>query len=373
MARVTIAMFPEPGHLLPTLRLASRLQAAGHVVTYAVTGAYTAALSARGFATVRVFDRGDGASGDVPLVDGRASGLDLWNRLALAVGGRGMTVRQVIRAVAPDLLLPALSASQPDLLLCDAKIVAACGDLIRGACPAALLALRSELPVGDPVDCADLVLCPEALELPSARLAVPGRIYCEPSVFMSGPIVARAPRVSTDDNLVYCCLGTQAAAYAEARQVLQATIDAFAGRAGYRLVVAAGPFAEHLERTGAANVTVCATVDQRAMLHDASLAILHGGLGGVKEAIMAATPMVIVPFLFDQRPNGARVVFHGLGEMCAPRDANPDNLFAAALRQLASAPGPRHAMRDEFERAEHDEPAVTVITRTLQGVEVPAR
>jgi len=49
------------------------------------------------------------------------------------------------------------------------------------------------------------------------------------------------------------------------------------------------------------------------LLSGASLAVLHGGLGGIKESILAGVPMLLVPFVFDQRPNAERIAFHGLG------------------------------------------------------------
>ena len=44
-------------------------------------------------------------------------------------------------------------------------------------------------------------------------------------------------------------------------------------------------------------------------------AVLHGGLGGIQEALSCGVPIVVIPFLFDQRDNGVRVKHYNYGEM----------------------------------------------------------
>lgn len=61
------------------------------------------------------------------------------------------------------------------------------------------------------------------------------------------------------------------------------------------------------------------------------------GWGGVKEAILAGVPMVIVPFVFDQRPNAERIVAHGLGAMILPGETDPDALWRTAEELISSA------------------------------------
>jgi MGT family glycosyltransferase len=268
--------------------------------------------------------------------------------------------------VARDHVIPSLVASEADVILCDAKIVAACGDLIRRTCPAELIALRTELPIGDALDCPELVLCPAELEIPHFRMAVQGRIYCEPSV-ADGGVRRATPAHTADERLVYCSLGTQAASYPDAPRVLRAVVDAFGGRAGHRLVMVAGALASHeVLKDVPANVIVERVVDQMAVLREASLTILHGGLGGVKEAIWCGVPMVLVPFAFDQRPNADRVSFHGLGETCLPDDCDAHTLWACACRQFDSANRAAiDTMRQTFRMAEHAEPAARFVLDVL--------
>ena len=68
------------------------------------------------------------------------------------------------------------------------------------------------------------------------------------------------------------------------------------------------------------------------VLKDAHLAVMHGGLGGIKEAIVASIPSLIIPFAFDQEPNGLRVRHHGLGAVCPASDATPQRIRDIAAR-----------------------------------------
>jgi UDP:flavonoid glycosyltransferase YjiC (YdhE family) len=379
MARVTILMFPEPGHVIPTFRLATHLRRHGHVVTYLSTPPLVPGLRARGFEAAPIFDRVAGVDSDAEddvtqgplssLWTAAVPGVVFWRQLADTIGVPFTTVRDVIRAAAPEFLVPAIAATRPDLLLCDAKIAAACGDIVRDHCGAPMIALRTELPVGDTVDCPELILCPIELEIPHWRQFMPGRMYCEASIFTERAAEAHALPApgSGNERLIYCSLGTQAAAYEGAALVLRAVVDAFGGRPGYRLVVAAGALlTSELLRELPANVHLFESVDQLAILERASLAVLHGGLGGVKEAIMCGVPMLVVPFVFDQRPNATRVTWHGLGDTCLPGDCTADMIWQCARRLLDQ---PRQeatrAMQQAFRRAEEAEPAVRYVMAAL--------
>jgi zeaxanthin glucosyltransferase len=64
------------------------------------------------------------------------------------------------------------------------------------------------------------------------------------------------------------------------------------------------------------NAIVVKWAPQIEVLKRATMMITHGGLGAVKECIVCAVPMLVVPFRWDQPHNAARVVFHGLGARC---------------------------------------------------------
>jgi zeaxanthin glucosyltransferase len=63
------------------------------------------------------------------------------------------------------------------------------------------------------------------------------------------------------------------------------------------------------------NVTVASWAPQLDILKVASLAIIHGGFGSVKECIYYGVPMIIFPLGYDQPSNGKRVLYHHLGVM----------------------------------------------------------
>jgi UDP:flavonoid glycosyltransferase YjiC (YdhE family) len=64
------------------------------------------------------------------------------------------------------------------------------------------------------------------------------------------------------------------------------------------------------------NVLLTHFVPQLQILDRSAAIITNGGLGTVKEAIMAEVPLLVLPCRWDQFGNAARVKFHGLGDYC---------------------------------------------------------
>src|SRR5690606_30773797 len=91
MAQITILMFPEPGHLLPTLRIAGRLKDDGHVVTYVTRSCYVDALRRLGFDArpgfkSRAHEPTERPVDTLPLWSTVGTGVDLWRRLGTGAG-----------------------------------------------------------------------------------------------------------------------------------------------------------------------------------------------------------------------------------------------------------------------------------------------
>ena len=65
------------------------------------------------------------------------------------------------------------------------------------------------------------------------------------------------------------------------------------------------------------NVWVASWVPQLSLLRHPSIhsAVLHGGMGGIQEALSCGVPMIVVPFMPDQLDNAARVQHYKYGEM----------------------------------------------------------
>ena len=63
---------------------------------------------------------------------------------------------------------------------------------------------------------------------------------------------------------------------------------------------------------------VHAFVDYAKILPESDIAIMHGGMNGVLDALAHGTPMVVVPLAFEQAAIAARVRWAGAGRICAP-------------------------------------------------------
>ena len=65
------------------------------------------------------------------------------------------------------------------------------------------------------------------------------------------------------------------------------------------------------------NVLIAEWVPQMTVLKDPRInsAILHGGMGGVQEALSCGVPILVIPFFFDQIDNAVRVQHYHYGEM----------------------------------------------------------
>lgn len=82
----------------------------------------------------------------------------------------------------------------------------------------------------------------------------------------------------------------------------------------YHLILAAGNLADSLNNTSLPdNVSIYTWVPQYKLLQHLSLAIIHGGMGSIKECVMCQVPMIIMPLGLDQFDNAQRVVHHHLG------------------------------------------------------------
>jgi UDP:flavonoid glycosyltransferase YjiC (YdhE family) len=346
----------------------------GHSVCYVTVPQYVAALKKLGVDAVVGFGPISGPQGgthrDLRLWEAATPGVVFWRALGTPIGLTNAPARVVIRAVAAATIVPAVVDTRPDVLLCDAKIAAACGDTLERAIGSdRIVAIRTELPIGDALPYMDLVLCPEELELPRLRASTQGRYYCEPSLFTRRSKRSTPSSHSRPDScLIYCSFGTQSMAYDGAAEVLDAVVNAFDGRASIRLIVAGNHLTAHLRtKVRGRNVHIYRTVDQFNTLAKATLAIVHGGLGSVKEAVYQGVPMLVIPFAFDQMPNAERVAAHELGVAIRPCDVTSRHLHEATRDMLSSMPisSRMAAMQARFHEAEAERQAYKHIVERL--------
>lgn len=134
----------------------------------------------------------------------------------------------------------------------------------------------------------------------------------------------------------------------------------------WRFLYAAGKDWKDFSGSGVPeNVDVVSWAPQHEVLEHADLAILHGGIGGLVEAVESATPMLLYPHINDQRGSAARVVFHGIGRAGNRKD--PVDKIEADIRFLLESPEVAANCRDMQSacRAEHEAHAVGNYLRRL--------
>ncbi len=176
---------------------------------------------------------------------------------------------------------------------------------------------------------------PQALDLPTKPYA--NMRYLGPTVLQARPNDAKEPpeirdfcAKSSDGKRIYVGFGSMMAPNS---QLLARIWDIAKRRPEWRFLCAAGEHWDHdAMRDLPANIAVVPWAPQQKVLEYADLAILHGGTGGLVEAALAATPMLIFPHVNDQKGSAARVLFHGIGR--AGRVSDTANKIEADMKAL---------------------------------------
>jgi zeaxanthin glucosyltransferase len=365
MARITFLIEHEEGHLNPTFRLARRLQARGHSVTYmglADGGNY---VRSQGFDFRPILEKLVPAGTFrtqrevAETVPGMAdSGAEM--RRAQEAGPTSIYRSSWLGMVAGDEALDrAMSALRPDLLLltsffaphalvlryrysvpivlltpmlrtyAKSHYAGMLGDMLLEAGGAAgdfiELVQRADPGVRQMDDIAarmmafrEVILCPVDLEVPAERHDHEPEVhYAEASVDLERKSERAFPwdLLDPERKLLYVSLGSQT--YRSDRDrvtaFLRATGEAFVGRQDWQVVIATGGLLRAEELAAPDGIIVAGWAPQLDLLRRAQVAITHGGLGTVKECIFFGVPMVVFPLSHDQPDNARRVVHHGLG------------------------------------------------------------
>lgn len=374
MARISFLMLLEAGHILPTLKLASRLRGCGHDVCYVATAEFAEDFASRGLEWHEVFPQTHETNAAATRLRGRyRTKLEIWMQVAASLGVELEHLSDVRRLALRTVLIPEVLKTRPDVAVCDAYLTATFGDEIARACSVPVIGLNPNLQFHEGNRLPEYVLCPADFDLPANRAVSQCRQYCEPSVEGVRPESTSFPWDWIDPRrkLVYCSLGTQCAMFARAPAVLNAIVEGVSQTGQCQLVLAAGHLVadERLHRVPD-DVLVTAYAPQLELLRRADLAIIHGGLGSIKECIMAQVPMLTVPFKFDQPANAERLEFHGLGRWHWPQDCSPDKV-SSACEDLLESNEVRENLRQMAEamwRCESEAPAVAAIDRLAKSV-----
>jgi zeaxanthin glucosyltransferase len=415
---------PFLGHLNPLCALAEALQRRGHRITFLHVEDARPLLEQRGFAY-----RSVGAQSHPP---GALAAINA--RLRRPNGPLGLmdTVRRV--AGLTDMLcreLPgALREIGADMLLCDQ--VEAAGGLVADHVGLPLVSVASALPINweplmPPIFTpwrygpsflarkrnmagyrASMWLMRPISEVIAAHAAawslgrrhrpdhclsrllqvaqiVPGldlpRTRLPPQVHHCGPLRTPGEQDAEVDfsfadgrPLAYASLGSlQGSRYGLFRRIAEA-----GERAGLQVMLthAGGLSPEQVARLPG-RPAAFATLPQPPVLRRASVAVLHGGLNTVLDAMAAGVPAVVVPIAFEQGAIGVRVEAAGAG-LCVSRRWRTTAILTRAIRRAAEDPAYRAAAQRVSEEiraaggAERAADLVETVLRTGRAVLRPA-
>ncbi len=162
----------------------------------------------------------------------------------------------------------------------------------------------------------EFVLCPRAFEFPSASSST--RRYFGVTIDRHRVDVPFDHEIPAEKKLIYASLGTHAAIYGKrVDRFIELLIEVAKTTPSCHFLINIGKgnepakFGEVPE-----NVLLKTFVPQLEILDRSAAMITNGGLGTVKEAIMAQVPLLVVPCRWDQFGNAARVKQHGIGNIC---------------------------------------------------------
>lgn len=187
----------------------------------------------------------------------------------------------------------------------------------------------------------ELILCPEEMETGKRKIEN-NAYYIEPSI--SGRKgqgdISLLTEAANGKKIIYASMGSQTVAYGE---ICHLFFDALLQvmrleeMRDLHLVLSVGKGKEAQElKPLSNNVSIVPWVSQLDILQVSSLAIIHGGLGTVKECIYYGVPMVVIPIVRDQPGNAKRVVHHRLGTTVQPNDISPATLLHAIQHSMNS-------------------------------------
>lgn len=351
MSKITFCMLPEPGHFLPTLRIADHLQRKGHTIEYLTISDCAGLISGYGFGVrnglarirTQTFDAGNPFEASMSAMEVYGA---IEHELDLAGSDLDTEIAYQLQESPPELLI--LDSALPTKL----NPRAGATHIDRTGIPIVRISTAFPEIYGD--HCGpkytwklpELVLCPREFDLPDSPLPPPYRNYAEPSLFRDrGEIPFEWDWLDSTKHLAYCSLGTQRSAYGQAPPLLRKIVEAFSALHDYQLVLATSGFRNmEIAHEAAANVLIVPSAPQVHLLENAKVAITHGGLGTIKECILSATPMIVLPFLHDQPSNAERVVRHGLGIRLQP-DLCTSSDLQNAVRSLCRSRRHEHSLR----------------------------
>ena len=174
-------------------------------------------------------------------------------------------------------------------------------------------------------------------------------------------------------QLIYCSLGSIPTYRQEkALKLFGFLIDCLSEPLfeDYALLISAGSLESQFADRNSANVQIAKWVPESQLLEQVACAIIHGGLGSVKECIKAQVPMLVHPLATDQFDNAKRIDFHNIGfevDLLNMSKASLKN-YLLQCTQSTSVQSKLKAMHRLFER----ENEKNIASKTIQSI-IPMR
>lgn len=173
-----------------------------------------------------------------------------------------------------------------------------------------------------------LVLAGESMDFPRAARHV--LTYGGPCIETERPEPDfEWSRLPMDKSLVYCSLGTQSFRTPQAPALLRSIVAAVTACPDLFLVVACPAKYAELVASNPGRLLLVKNAPQLALLRRASLAVTHGGFNGVKECALFGVPQVVLPLSHDQPRNAALVERLGVGVWLDAPELTVERLLGA--------------------------------------------
>lgn len=140
--------------------------------------------------------------------------------------------------------------------------------------------------------------------------------------------------VKGEKPLIYISVGTVVTG---SKQFFKNCIEAFRNENVDVVISVGNNFKIKKLKNVPSNFHIFNSVSQLAMLKIADVFVTHGGMNSISEALVNKTPMVAIPFMFDQPRNAQFVEKLGLGKCLMPSDVNVNSLNNIVMSVLSDA------------------------------------
>ncbi|WP_172283458.1 glycosyltransferase [Chryseobacterium sp. LAM-KRS1] len=171
----------------------------------------------------------------------------------------------------------------------------------------------------------------------------------------------------TGRNIIYCSLGSWADQIDKnkAQTIIDTVINAMEQSLleNYVIYISAGNLYENYANYSSDRVIIHKWLPQVTILEYTDIAILHGGMGGIKECVMNEIPMIVIPLGLDQFENADRIEKNGLGAKINAHSLNMKDL-ASIINETQNDKNMRlnlTKMKSSFEQASKNTSYMTLL------------